>query len=165
MQKRILSLLVDNTAGVLSRISGLFSRRGYNIDSLSVGVTADERYSRMTVVCSGDELILEQITKQLAKLVDVRDIKVLEPDNSVSRELVLVKVTAKPEQRETIISMANIFRANVIDVAKECLVIELTGSKSKLGAFVKLLEDYEILELARTGITGLSRGASDITFL
>ena len=165
MQKRILSLVVDNTAGVLSRISGLFSRRGYNIDSLSVGVTADERYSRMTVVCSGDELILEQITKQLAKLVDVRDIKVLEPDNSVSRELVLVKVTAKPEQREAIISIANIFRANVIDVAKESLVIELTGSKSKLGAFVKLLEDYEILELARTGITGLSRGASDITFL
>lgn len=165
MQKRILSLLVDNTAGVLSRISGLFSRRGYNIDSLSVGVTADERYSRMTVVCSGDELILEQITKQLAKLVDVRDIKVLEPDNSVSRELVLVKVTAKPEQREAIISIANIFRANVIDVAKESLVIELTGSKSKLGAFVKLLEDYEILELARTGITGLSRGASDVTFL
>ena len=165
MQKRILSLLVDNTAGVLSRISGLFSRRGYNIDSLSVGVTADERYSRMTVVCSGDELILEQIPKQLAKLVDVRDIKVLEPDNSVSRELVLVKVTAKPEQREAIISIANIFRANVIDVAKESLVIELTGSKSKLGAFVKLLEDYEILELARTGITGLSRGASDITFL
>ncbi len=165
MQKRILSLLVDNTAGVLSRISGLFSRRGYNIDSLSVGVTADERYSRMTVVCSGDELILEQITKQLAKLVDVRDIKVLEPDNSVSRELVLVKVTAKPEQREAIISIANIFRANVIDVAKESLVIELTGSKSKLGAFVKLLEDYEILELARTGITGLSRGAADITFL
>ena len=165
MQKRLLSLLVDNTAGVLSRISGLFSRRGYNIDSLSVGVTADERYSRMTVVCSGDELILEQITKQLAKLVDVRDIKVLEPDNSVSRELVLVKVAAKPEQREAIISIANIFRANVIDVAKESLVIELTGSKSKLGAFVKLLEDYEILELARTGITGLSRGAADITFL
>ena len=165
MQKRILSLLVDNTAGVLSRISGLFSRRGYNIDSLSVGVTADERYSRMTVVCSGDELILEQITKQLAKLVDVRDIKVLEPDNSVSRELVLVKVAAKPEQREAIISIANIFRANVIDVAKESLVIELTGSKSKLGAFVKPLEDYEILELARTGITGLSRGAADITFL
>ena len=85
MQKRILSLLVDNTAGVLSRISGLFSRRGYNIDSLTVGVTADERYSRMTVVCSGDSMILEQITKQLAKLVDVRDIKVLEPDNSEQR--------------------------------------------------------------------------------
>ena len=164
MQKRILSLLVDNTAGVLSRISGLFSRRGYNIDSLSVGVTADERFSRMTVVCSGDALILEQITKQPAKLVDVRDIKVLEPDNSVSRELVLVKVTAKPEQREGIISIANIFRANVIDVGKDSLVIELTGSKSKLGAFVDLLEDYEILELARTGITGLSRGAADVRF-
>ena len=164
MQKRILSLLVDNTAGVLSRISGLFSRRGYNIDSLSVGVTADERFSRMTVVCSGDALILEQITKQLAKLVDVRDIKVLEPDNSVSRELVLVKVTAKPEQREGIISIANIFRANVIDVGKDSLVIELTGSKSKLGAFVDLLEDYEILGLARTGITGLSRGAADVRF-
>ena len=108
MQKRILSLLVDNTAGVLSRIAGLFSRRGYNIDSLTVGVTADERYSRMTVVCSGDSMILEQITKQLAKLVDVRDIKVLEPDNSVSRELVLVKVAARPEQREGIISIANI---------------------------------------------------------
>ena len=149
---------------MLSRISGLFSRRGYNIDSLSVGVTADERFSRMTVVCSGDALILEQITKQLAKLVDVRDIKVLEPDNSVSRELVLVKVTAKPEQREGIISIANIFRANVIDVGKDSLVIELTGSKSKLGAFVDLLEDYEILELARTGITGLSRGAADVRF-
>lgn len=165
MQKRILSLLVDNTAGVLSRISGLFSRRGYNIDSLTVGVTADERYSRMTVVCSGDSMILEQITKQLAKLVDVRDIKVLEPDNSVSRELVLVKVTARPEQREGIISIANIFRANVIDVGKTSLVIEMTGSKSKLGAFIDLLGEYEILELARTGITGLSRGASDVKFL
>ena len=162
MQKRILSLLVDNTAGVLSRISGLFSRRGYNIDSLTVGVTADERYSRMTVVCSGDTL---QITKQLAKLVDVRDIKVLEPDNSVSRELVLVKVAARPEQREGIISIANIFRANVIDVGKTSLVIEMTGSKSKLGAFIDLLGEYEILELARTGITGLSRGASDVKFL
>ncbi len=165
MQKRILSLLVDNTAGVLSRISGLFSRRGYNIDSLSVGVTADERFSRMTVVCSGDALILEQITKQLAKLVDVRDIKVLEPEDSVSRELVLVKVSAKPEQRQGIISIADIFRANVIDVSKDSLVIEMTGSKSKLGAFIDLLDDYEILELARTGITGLSRGAHDVRFL
>lgn len=165
MQKRILSLLVDNTAGVLSRISGLFSRRGYNIDSLSVGVTADHRYSRMTVVCSGDALILEQITKQLAKLVDVRDIKVLEPEDSVSRELVLVKVAAKPEQRQGIISIADIFRAKVIDVGKDSLVIEMTGTKSKLEAFIDLLEDYEILELARTGITGLSRGTHNIRYL
>ena len=165
MQKRILSLLVDNTAGVLSRISGLFSRRGYNIDSLTVGVTADERFSRMPVVCSGDSMILEQITKQLAKLVDVRDIKVLEPDNSVSRELVLAKVAARPEQREGIISIANIFRAKVIDVGRDSLVIEMTGSKSKLCAFIDLLGEYEILELARTGITGLSRGSSDVRFL
>ena len=164
MQKRILSLLVDNTAGVLSRISGLFSRRGYNIDSLSAGVTADERFSRMTVVCSGDALILEQITKQLAKLVDVRDIKILEPENSVSRELVLVKVAAKPTEREGVMTIANIFRANIIDVGKESMVIELTGSKSKLSAFIDLLDEYEILELARTGITGLSRGAEDVRF-
>ena len=164
MQKRILSLLVDNTAGVLSRISGLFSRRGYNIDSLSAGVTADERFSRMTVVCSGDALILEQITKQLAKLVDVRDIKILEPENSVSRELVLAKVAAKPNEREGVMTIANIFRANIIDVGKESMVIELTGSKSKLSAFIDLLDEYEILELARTGITGLSRGADDVRY-
>ena len=134
MKKRVLSLLVDNTSGVLSRVSGLFSRRGYNIDSLSVGTTADPRYSRMTVVCSGDALILEQITKQLAKLVDVRDIKVLEPEDSVSRELVLVKVRARSEQRQNIISIADIFRAKIIDVGKESLVIEMTGTISKLGA-------------------------------
>jgi acetolactate synthase-1/3 small subunit len=165
MEKRILSLLVDNTAGVLSRISGLFSRRGYNIDSLTVGVTADERYSRMTVVCSGDEMILEQITKQLAKLVDVHDIKVLQPEESVSRELALVKVGAKAEQRQGIISVANIFRAKVIDVAKDSLVIEMTGTKSKLEAFIDLMGDYEILELARTGVTGLSRGTKDVRYL
>lgn len=165
MEKRILSLLVDNTAGVLSRISGLFSRRGYNIDSLTVGVTADERYSRMTVVCSGDEMILEQITKQLAKLVDVHDIKVLQPEESVSRELALVKVGAREEQRQGIISVANIFRAKVIDVAKDSLVIEMTGTKSKLEAFIDLMGDYEILELARTGVTGLSRGTKDVRYL
>ena len=165
MQQRILSLLVDNTSGVLSRISGLFSRRGYNIDSISAGATADKRFTTITVVCSGDALILDQIKKQLEKLVDVRDIKVLEPDNSVSRELVLVKVAVKPEEREGVITIANIFRANIIDVGKESLVIEMTGSKSKMTAFINLLDDYEILELARTGITGLSRGNSDITYL
>ena len=109
MQKRVLSLLVDNTAGVTTRVSGLFSRRGYNIDSITGGVTADERFSRITVVCSGDELILEQITNQLAKLVDVRDIKILEPDNSVCHELMMIKVAAKPEQRQGLISIADVF--------------------------------------------------------
>ena len=161
MQKRILSLLVDNTAGVLSRIAGLFSRRGYNIDSLTVGVTADERYSRMTVVCSGDTMILEQITKQLAKLVDVSKIQMLPADASVCRELILIKVAAKPEERAQVIAIADIFRAKIVDVGEESMMIELTGNDSKLDACTKLLEKFTILELARTGITGLSRGSKN----
>jgi acetolactate synthase-1/3 small subunit len=164
MQKRSLSILVDNTPGTLSRIAGLFSRRGYNIDSITAGVTADDRFTRMTVVCSGDEQILEQITKQLAKLVDVRDIKVLEPDSSVLRELILVKVSARPDQRQGIISIADVFRAKVVDVAKDSLTVEMTGTQSKLEAFIALMGDYQILELARTGVTGLSRGSDDVKF-
>ena len=110
-QQRILSLLVDNTSGVLSRVSGLFSRRGYNIDSLTVGTTADPAYSRMTVVCHGDELILEQITKQLEKLVDVIDIKMLKPNESVHRELMLIKVRANKEERQNLIMISDVFRA------------------------------------------------------
>ena len=165
MKKRVLSLLVDNTSGVLSRVAGLFSRRGYNIDSLTVGETADPRYSRMTVVARGDKQILDQIVKQLAKLIDVVDIKVLEEESSVNRELVLVKVRADAADRQSIIAIANVFRGNIIDVGKDSLIIELTGQQSKLDAFVELLRGYEILELARTGITGLSRGAEDIRYL
>lgn len=165
MKKRVLSLLVDNTSGVLSRVAGLFSRRGYNIDSLTVGETADPRYSRMTVVARGDEQILDQIVKQLAKLIDVVDIKVLDEESSVNRELVLVKVRADAQERQSIISIANVFRGNIIDVGRDSLIIELTGQQSKLEAFVELLRGYEILELARTGITGLSRGAEDIRYL
>ena len=165
MKKRVLSLLVDNTSGVLSRVAGLFSRRGYNIDSLTVGETADPRYSRMTVVARGDEQILDQIVKQLAKLIYVVDIKVLEEESSVNRELVLVKVRADAADRQSIIAIANVFRGNIIDVGKDSLIIELTGQQSKLEAFVELLRGYEILELARTGITGLSRGAEDIRYL
>ncbi len=165
MKKRILSILVDNTAGVLSRVAGLFSRRGYNIDSLTVGETADPRFSRMTVVASGDDQVLEQITKQLAKQVDVRDIKVLEPETSVNRELMLIKVRVNSEQRANVIAVSRIFRANIIDVGPRSLIIELIGTQSKLDAFVKLLEGYEILELARTGTTGLSRGIEDVRYL
>ena len=165
MKKRVLSLLVDNTSGVLSRVAGLFSRRGYNIDSLTVGETADPRYSRMTVVARGDEQILDQIVKQLAKLIDVVDIKVLEEESSVNRELVLVKVRADAADRQSLIAIANVFRGSIIDVGKDSLIIELTGQQSKLDAFVELLRGYEILELARTGITGLSRGAEDIRYL
>ena len=157
MQNKILSLLVDNTSGVLSRIAGMFSRRGYNIDSITAGVTADVNYTRITVVCSGDDAILDQIVKQLAKLVDVRDIKVLDPSDSVVRETVLVKVAAAPEQRQGIVSIADIFRAKIVDVEKDCLMIELTGTESKLKAFMELLDGYEILELARTGILALPK--------
>ena len=160
MEKRILSILVDNTSGVLSRVAGLFSRRGYNIDSITAGVTADQRYSRMTVVCEGDDQMLQQITKQLAKQEDVRDVKVLEQDDSVARELMLVKVAVKPEQRQGALSVADIFRAKVVDVSKDSLI-----SQNKLKAFVELMADYEILELARTGITGLSRGSDDVRYL
>lgn len=165
MKKRVLSLLVDNTSGVLSRVAGLFSRRGYNIDSLTVGETADPRYSRMTVVVSGDEQILDQITKQLAKLIDVVDIKILGRETSVSRELVLVKVRVDAEDRQAVIAIANIFRGNIIDVGTDSLIIELTGQQSKLDAFLRLLKGHEILELARTGITGLSRGTDDVRYL
>ncbi|MBR2526915.1 MAG: acetolactate synthase small subunit [Blautia sp.] len=165
MEIRILSLLVDNNPGVTSRVSGLFSRRGYNIESFSSGVTTDERYTRITIVCSGDAIILEQIIKQLEKLVDVRDIKVLNPADSVIRELCLVKVSAKPEQRQGIISIVDIFRANIVDVSNDSLVIEMTGAKTKVDAFIKLMMDYEILELARTGVTGLSRGSKDVVYL
>lgn len=165
MKQRILSILVDNTVGVLSRVAGLFSRRGYSIDSITAGPTADPRFSRMTVVATGDELILEQITAQLSKLVDVRDIKVLDPEKSVNRELILVKVAATVEERQNVISIADVFRAKIVDIGQRSLVVELTGTKAKLEAFLSLLEGYEILELARTGITGLSRGADDVRFL
>ena len=164
MKRRILSLLVDNTSGVLSRVAGLFSRRGYNIDSLTVGETADPRYSRMTVMVSGDELILSQIEKQVRKLEDVVAIKVLKDEESVCRELIMVKLRADASQRGEIISVADVFRAKIVDVEEDSLIVELTGTQSKLEAFLNLLKGYEILELARTGITGLSRGSKDVAY-
>lgn len=165
MQKKVFQLLVDNTSGVLSRISGLFSRRGYNIESITAGVTADPRFTRITIVAYGDDVILDQIEKQVAKLVDVRDIKELKPEESVYRELVLIKVRATAQQRQGVISVADIFRAKIIDVAPESLIIELTGNQTKIDAFINLLDGYEILELARTGIAGLGRGIENVTYI
>lgn len=165
MRRQVYSLLVDNNPGVLSRIAGLFSRRGYSIDSITAGMTADPRFTRITVVSSGDELILSQIEKQVRKLEDVREIKLLKDDEAVYRELIMVKVRVNAQQRTEVISLADIFRAKIVDVEKESLMIELTGNQSKLEAFLNLLDGYEILELARTGITGLSRGTKDITYL
>lgn len=157
MSKMVFSLLVENEAGVLSRVAGLFSRRGYNIDSLSVGETENPGVSRMTIVTSGDAEVLEQIEKQLNKLIDVKEIVAL-PEASVCRELILVKVGASAEERQQIIAVADVFRAKIVDVSQDSLMVELTGNDSKLEAFIRLLEPYRILSLARTGITGLMRG-------
>lgn len=165
MKKKVFQLLVDNTSGVLSRISGLFSRRGYNIESITAGVTADPHITRITIVASGDDEILDQIEKQVGKLEDVRDIKELKPESSVYRELALIKVKVCATARQGVIEVANIFRANIIDVAPEGLIIEMTGNQDKIDAFIKLLDGYEILELARTGIAGLRRGTEDIVYL
>lgn len=162
MRRMTLSILVDNTAGVLSRVAGLFSRRGYNIDSLTVGETENPSFSRMTVAVTGDELILEQIGKQLAKLEDVREITELKDGESVCRELILVKVMAGQNDRQAIIAIADIFRAKIVDVSMESLMVELTGNQVKLEGFIKLLDGFEIKELVRTGITGLVRGAGDL---
>ena len=160
--QRVYSLIVDNNPGVLSRISGLFSRRGYSIDSISAGVTADPRFTRITIVASGDELILSQIEKQVGKLEEIRRVKVLKPEDSVYRELIMIKVRADRTERAEIIAVADIFRAKVVDVESQSLMIELTGTQAKIQAFMNLLEGYEILEVARTGITALSRGSDDI---
>ena len=165
MDTIILSLLVDNTSGVLSRIAGLFSRRAYNIESLTVGVTTNPAISRMTIVSKGDDRVLHLIVEQLRKQEDVRDIKVLERGNSVVREEILIKVRADVTNRRDIIAIADIFRANIIDVQKDSLIVELTGGQSKLAALIDMLSGYEIAEIARTGITGLSRGMGDVVFI
>ena len=165
MHKKAFQLLVDNTSGVLSRISGLFSRRGYNIESITAGVTADPKDTRITIVASGDDDILDQIEKQVRKLVDVREINELPPEESVYRELALIKVRVDDVKRESVIAITNIFRGNIVDVALDSLIIEITGNQGKIDAFLKLLSGYEILELARTGIAGLSRGTDKVVYL
>lgn len=165
MQSKVFSILVENTPGLLSRVSGLFTRRGYNIDSFQAGVTADERYTRITIVTSGDELILEQIEKQLAKLTDVVDIKELVPGGSVTRELMLVKISAKAKDRQAVLALTEIFHGKIVDTTRDSMVIEITGKQDSLSSFLDLVSDYEILELARTGITGLSRGTDDVVIL
>jgi len=165
MQNKVFQLLVNNNAGVLSRITGLFSRRGYNIDSITAGVTSDPRFTRITIVTSGDEEILDQIEKQVSKLIDVRDVRELKPEKSVYRELCLIKVKSAPEKRQGVIAVSDIFRAKIIDVNVDSLIVELTGNQSKIEAFIGLLADYEILEIARTGIAGLARGTEELIHL
>ena len=138
MKRRVLSILVDNTTGVLGRVAGLFSRRGYNIDSVSVGETENPEFSRMTVVVRGDDQIIDQIEKQLAKLEDVRCVKELKSNESVCRELILVTVGVPAENRPAVVAIADIFRAKIVDVSIDSMMIELTGNQEKLNAFVIL---------------------------
>jgi acetolactate synthase I/III small subunit len=158
MERYVLSVLVENHAGVLSRVSGLFSRRGYNIDSLTVCETHNPGQSRMTIVVKGDESTLEQIEKQLSKLVEVISIERCDSAGTCQREMVLIKVKAVGETRAVIIETCNIFRAHIVDVAIDSVIVEATGSEEKIDSLILLLEPFGILELAKTGLTAMGRG-------
>ena len=162
MPRHTLSVLVENKPGVLARIAGLFSRRGFNIDSLAVGPTENPEVSRMTIVISVDRLPLEQVTKQLNKLVNVLKIVELD-DQSVQRELVLVKVKANDAMRSNVLEVVTLFRAKVVDVAPETLTIEATGSREKLEALLRVLEPYGIKELVQSGMVAVGRGGKSIS--
>ena len=161
-EKYTLSVLVENHPGVLSRAVGLFSRRGFNIASLSVGPTADTSVSRITIEVEGDALIIEQVSKQLSKLMEVIKIKTLPENEMVKRGLILCKVRVTPKTRSEVIEIANIFRAKIIDISPSTMTIELTGNDRKLGAFLDMTSNYGIEELARTGMTALERGANTL---
>jgi acetolactate synthase-1/3 small subunit len=158
MQQHVVSVLVENRAGTLSRVSGLFSRRGFNIDSLTVGETEDPSISRMTIAVSGDDAVLEQIVKQLEKLVDVIAVRELNPASCLRREILLVKIRADEKIRPAVIQTAGIFRSRIVDVSPQTITIEATGSLEKLNGLLLLLRPYGILELARTGMVALERG-------
>ena len=168
MRQHVVSALVENRAGTLSRVSGLFSRRGFNIDSLTVGVTDDPAISRMTIAVNcgpksgglkSGERVLEQIIKQLGKLVDVISVRELEYDSCLRREIMLVKIGVDEKNRPAVLEIAGIFRARIVDVSPETITMEATGSLDKLNGLLLLLRPYGILELARTGMVALERGS------
>ena len=153
---QVLSVLVENHAGVLNRVSGLFSRRMYNIESLSVGVTEDPTVSRMTIVTSADGDTLKQIMNQVLKLVDVKEITILSSDNAVLREHVLIKVSAADVAG--VMQICYVFRANIVDISPDFMTAEMTGAPNKINAFIALMEQFDVKDLVRTGMTGLIRG-------
>jgi acetolactate synthase-1/3 small subunit len=157
-RKHTIAILVENRFGVLSRVAGLFSARGYNIESLSVGETVDPAVSRMTIVVRGDEFVIEQVMKQLHKLIDVIKVNDLTDDNHVERELVLIRVNAEPQHRAEILRVADIFRAKVVDVTPMSFVLEATGDEGKLEALIELLKPMGIQEVVRTGKVAIARG-------
>ncbi len=158
LQRYTVGVLVDNEPGVLSRVAGLFSRRGFNIESLAVGPTQDREVSRITIVVLGDDAHIEQLVQQLYKLISVQKVQVMKPRNSVERQLLLVKVKAAITEREGLMRLVDIFKAKVLDVTKNAMTLQITGDNDKITAMLGLLEDYGILELVRTGVVALERG-------
>ncbi|MBR4878133.1 MAG: acetolactate synthase small subunit [Rhodocyclaceae bacterium] len=156
--RHVISLLIENESGALSRVSGLFSARGYNIESLTVAPTEDDSLSRMTIVTRGSDAVIEQITKHLNKLIDVVKVVDLSEAPNVERELLLIKVRAEGEMRQEMMRMVGIFRAHIVDVTQQTYVIELTGDQNKLDAFIAALPEDCVLETVRSGICGISRG-------
>jgi acetolactate synthase-1/3 small subunit len=163
MSRHTLSVLVENKPGVLARVASLFSRRGFNIDSLAVGPTEHPDVSRMTIAVNVEDLPLEQVTKQLNKLVNVLKVVELDPDASVQRELLLVKVKADLASRSQVLEVVQLFRAKVVDVAADAVTIEATGTVDKLEAFIRVLEPFGIRELVQSGMVAVGRGARSIT--
>lgn len=160
MERFVVAILVSNLSGVLTRVSSMFTRRGFNIDSLTVGETESSEFSRITIAFSGDDAIKEQLVKQLAKLQDVKEIEVLDKNETVIRELLLIKVENKKETRQDIMSAVDIFRSKIVDYSPDALCCELTGESSKIQAFIELLKPFGIIEMCRTGIVALERGSN-----
>ncbi len=160
MEKYTVSVLAENHAGVLSRVVGMFSRRGFNIDSLSVGTTVDENISRITIEVIGDSQIVEQVSKQLSKIIEVIKVKTLKDSEMVKRGLLLCKVKTTAKTRGEIMEITNVFRAKIVDISQTTITVEMTGSEQKLEAFLEMIKPYGIEEISRTGMTALERGAN-----
>ncbi len=161
--KRILAVLVENHPGVLARVAGLIRRRGFNIESLAVGVTENPAISRMTLVVEGDEATLDQVSKQLDKLIEVIQVADLDAEHSVAREMALIKVSVDPERRPQVLQLASVFRASVVDVGHEAVILEVTGTHDKVEALISVAQEFGVQEVARTGIIALARGAQSMT--
>jgi len=157
--KHTIAVIVENKSGVLTRIAGLFSRRSFNIHSLSVGITDNPEYSRMTICVEGDEEILEQVIKQLSKLINVIRVSELDPAESVERELAIIKVSADKDTRPEVMQLVNVFRAKIVDVSQRSVIIEITGGPQKIDAMERLLRQFGIKEMARTGKISMVRGS------
>lgn len=160
MEKFVIAILVDNQPGVLTRISSMFTRRGFNINSLTVGETEDPNLSRITIVTHGDDSVRKQIIKQCKKLYNVMEVKVMDEEQSVKRELALIKLRNRPETRQDILSAVDIFRSKIIDYSPNTLCVEITGETSKINAFIAAVQPIGILEMCRTGIVSLDRGCT-----